>query len=376
MKQEPTPLRRAACLLLAAAALPLAPLAAQETQPPADPPATAEPAPQPQAEAPAPVPTSPVVVETTSPPPAAEAAPEPAAAAPVARRAAPVRSVRRAPAPAPIVAEPVPAPVVVQTAPVAALPAPTTVVTTPAVPVATGPVETIPAAPTTGTDVVTVDDSQPRSAMPIWPWVLLLGLLALGGALLLAGRRRRATLVQDEVYEPEPVVAAPAPIVTPTPAVAERPRLELGMKPRRAGVAGEDARVEFELTVDNRGPVAAEDVRISTWMLASGSSEMERSLIEPRDAADTPPVRIAAGEARTLEAAVALPRAQVEGDAILPVVVADAHYRGPDGREEHTRVSYAVGVPDGEELMHFDVENPSGLHEGVVAQALGEPERA
>ncbi|MEA3032194.1 MAG: hypothetical protein QOH86_210, partial [Sphingomonadales bacterium] len=139
----------------------------------------------------------------------------------------------------------------------------------------------------------------------------------------------------------------------------------------------DDARVEFRLTVDNRGSAPAEDVRVSTWMLASGSTEMERALIEPRaDAADTPPVTIPAGESRTMEAAVALRTSEVEGDALLPVVVADAAWRGPDGAEHHTRRSYAVGVPDGEELAHFDTENPSGLHEGVVAQALGEPEHA
>jgi hypothetical protein len=35
-----------------------------------------------------------------------------------------------------------------------------------------------------------------------------------------------------------------------------------------------------------------------------------------------------------------------------------------------------VGLPDGEELAHFAIHTPSGLHEGVEARALGEPERA
>jgi hypothetical protein len=147
------------------------------------------------------------------------------------------------------------------------------------------------------------------------------------------------------------------------------------MRPVRAGVTGDDARVEFELTVGNSGPVAAEDVRISTWMLAAGSSEAESALIVPRDHADTPAVTIGAGESRTMAASVALPTAEVEGDAVLPVVVADARYRLPDGSEGRTSASFAVGVPDGEELAHFGIENPSGLHEGVVARPLGEVER-
>ena len=58
-----------------------------------------------------------------------------------------------------------------------------------------------------------------------------------------------------------------------------------------------------------------------------------------------------------------------------PVVVADARYRLPDGGEGRTSASFAVGVPDGEELAHFGIDNPSGLHEDVVARPLGEPER-
>ncbi|HEX8224878.1 MAG TPA: hypothetical protein VF605_13750 [Allosphingosinicella sp.] len=207
------------------------------------------------------------------------------------------------------------------------------------------------------------------------PW-LLGGLLLVGALAFFALRRRRRTEVYDDVYEAAPVVApvaAAAPVVAATP--AGRPELELEMRPVRAGVSGEDARVEFELTVGNRGPVAAEDVRISTWMLASGATEAERALVEPHGHADTAPVTIAAGETRTVEASVALSTSEVEGDAVLPVVVADARYRLPDGSEGRTSASFAVGVPDGEELAHFGIDNPSGLHEDVVARPLGEPER-
>jgi hypothetical protein len=370
MKQETPTLRRAAWLL-AAAALPLTPLAAQEVQPPADPPATtAQPtSPPPEVQAP---------VETTSPPPAAESAPAPVASTPRRTTTRSVaRTVTRAPVRVPVAAAAAPTPVLVQTTPPAAVVTTTTTPAVPAAPVAAAPVETLPTTPSTGTDVVPVEQAQPSRSMPIWPW-LLLGLALVAGALLFARRRRAATSVEDNVYEPAAPVAAPvaaAPVAAAAVAPAGRPRLDLALKPRRAGVAGSDARVEFELTVDNRGNAPAEDVRIATWMLAAGASEAERALIEPAERADSPPVTIDAGQTRTMEAAVALPTAGVNGDSILPVVVADARYRLPDGREEHTRVSYAVGVPDGEELMHFDTESPSGLHEGVVAQALGEPER-
>jgi LPXTG-motif cell wall-anchored protein len=380
MKQAPTSFTRAA-MLLAAAALPLAPVAAQEAQPPADPPASTQPAPQPQAQVPA-AQTGPAPVEIAAPPAPADEAPP--AAAPATRRA-PSRTVTRttttvrsAPAPVPVGTAPV---AVVTSTPVLTGPGTTTAVPPP---IAPGAVEVLPAAPSGGTDVVAVETEQQGGGTPVWPWLVLAGLLLLAGGLLFIRRRRPSTtIVEDHAYEerrisdesslaPAPVVAplAAAPLAAAAAIPAGTPRIELSMHPVRAGIAGADARVEFQLTVANRGDAVAEEVRISTWMLASGSSEMERALIEPREAADTPPVTIEPGQSRTLEAAVALPTADLKSGSVLPVVVADAHYRLPDGSQRHTRVSYAVGVPDGEELAHFSVEHPSGLHEGVVAQEL------
>jgi hypothetical protein len=265
--------------------------------------------------------------------------------------------------------------VAVRPAPIAIAPAPLeTFPATEAAPLPPPVAQTPPPEVLPETTTATTAPVQEDNRGSILPW-LLAGLLLVGAFAFFALRRRRADVV-DEVYEPAPVVepvAAVAPVAAAVP--AGRPELELAMRPVRAGVTGDDARVEFELTVDNRGPVAAEDVRISTWMLAAGSSEAEQGLIEPRDPADTPPVTIAAGEARTVEASVALPTSEVEGDAVLPVVVADARYRLPDGSEGRTSASFAVGVPDGEELAHFGIDNPSGLHDDVVARPVGEVER-
>ncbi|MBC7987364.1 MAG: hypothetical protein H7X93_11970, partial [Sphingomonadaceae bacterium] len=41
------------------------------------------------------------------------------------------------------------------------------------------------------------------------------------------------------------------------------------------------------------------------------------------------------------------------GAGALPVVVADARYRLPDGSEGRTAASFAVGVPHGEHLDGF-----------------------
>jgi len=337
--------------------------------------------------------------------------------APAARRTAPAPAA----APAPVVAAPVSA------APLAAAPPP--------VPVAADPVP-LPA-PAADPAPPPAAPAENEGASTLWPW-LLGAALAIGGLLLLARRRRRRTedhhVSHDEpapaaepLHErPVPVAAAAAPMAgaaamsdhrpwadAPEPApVAEaapvsfmpqetvapaapaaaaiaadapaaaagsdersRPWIELLMRPVRAGVGEDAARVEFELGVENTGSAPARDVRISTWMLPAGSStEMERMLIErPPLPAQTEP-ELAPGEATRIETAVALPRAGLR-DAILPVVVADARYRLPDGSEGRTSASFAVGLPDGEELVMFDVDNPSGMHEGVAARLRGEPRR-
>jgi hypothetical protein len=152
-----------------------------------------------------------------------------------------------------------------------------------------------------------------------------------------------------------------------------RPWLDLALEPVRAGVKDDEAVVEFALRVDNHGVAPARDVRVSAFMLQAGASEAERNLIQPKA---MPPVEIAPGETKQVETAVALPTDKVEGDSVLPVVVADARYTLPDGSEGHTSATFAVGVPDGEELAHFAVDNPSGLHDDVVARPLGEMEKA
>ncbi|MGA9582304.1 MAG: hypothetical protein WBR13_10090 [Allosphingosinicella sp.] len=379
MKPHPAPLARAAALLLAAAALPLTPAIAQNTAAPAE---TEVPPPDATISIPPPEATTPVQeTETVSPAPVTEAeAAREAAPAPTrttTRRTTTRTATTRAPAtvvaPAPVAS----APVAVVPVPIETLPPVSTTALPP--PVAqTPPVEVLPEIPPAPA-TTTVETGDSRDSF--LPW-LLGGLLLLGAIAFFALRGRRRTAVLDErTYEPAPaptvVPVAAAPVVTPAETVipAGRPELELAMRPRRAGVSGDDARVEFELTVGNKGPVAAENVRISTWMLAAGSSEAESALIVPRDHADTAPVTIGAGESRVMEASVALPTAEVDGDSVLPVVVADARYRLPDGSEGRTSASFAVGVPDGEALAHFGIENPSGLHEGVVARPLREPER-
>lgn len=395
--------RRAAALLLTAAALSLTPAFAQEAQPPVDEPvADSAPPPVPQpvesapptpAPVPAPVATTPLptpapvpVVEAQQPPPAARATrtarPAPRAVTRAPARAAPVAAPQAAApaAPAPLPAE-------------AAAPAPTAEALPPPV--------TLPETPTAAPPAQTQE-----SGGSILPW-LIAGLLAAGALAFFLLRRRRRAPAEREAYaydEPvrDPVGAAveetpwqPAAAAAPAalaweepphePAVAAAaapveegvPALDLELRPRRAGVTGTEAVVEFELGVANHGSAAARDVRVSTWMFPAGaeqSSEAERALIDRSGDADLHDIGVGGGE--SISRSVTLPTSSVGGDAVLPMVVAEARYRLPDGSEARTSATYAVGVPDGDELAHFAIDNPSGLHDEVVAWELGKTEPA
>jgi hypothetical protein len=404
MKHNLTPHRRAAALLLATAALPFTPLAAQEVPTVnAPPPAAAAPAPPP---APAPAatpvmgPASPVrgaTVEHVAPPSAASAANRATRAAPAPR--APVRAARaaapvRQPAPAPIQAAPAPAPI------------PTTVTAgaTPEVapvPVAVEPAAAAPEAPATA-------PAEPAATgVAPWQWALAAAALALvvfGAMLLVSRRRRRAeeAFFDEAVYEEPAYVepaATPEPALVPIAAAADevsladsdradvdalaassepapnRPWLEFLMRPVRAGTSEDETRVEFELTVGNTGSVPARDVQVSTWMVAAGEgTDMERSLIEPPADANHSEMSIAPGDGARVDGAISLPRDRLRA-SVLPVIVADARYRLPDGSEGRTHASFAVGLPSGEGIAPFAVDLPSGLRDDVEARLHGEPER-
>ena len=421
MKQKLTPHRRAAALLLTAAALPLTPLAAQEVPTVnAPPPVTtiAPPAPAP-AEPPATAPTPMMAPQAAVRGPTVEhqapSGAEPARAAPRAAPAtrAPVRTARAAPPRAAPLrqAAPAPAPAPATAAAPAATASGVTAGATPQVAPASAP-------PATSTIPAASARRPAQTGIPTWQWLLAaaaIAIIAIAAAVAIVRRRRSADdAYYEEAYYEEPAYAAPAepivaaepipvaePIVAAAPVAAaaeevsvtesdradvdalaassepapNRPWLEFLMRPVRAGTSEDEARVEFELTVGNTGSLPARDVRVSTWMVAGGQgTDMERSLIEPPADAAQSEMDIAPGDGARVEGAISVPRGGLHG-AVLPVVVADARYRLPDGSEGRTHASFAVGLSSGDGLAPFDADSPTGIRDDVEARLHGEPER-
>lgn len=161
-----------------------------------------------------------------------------------------------------------------------------------------------------------------------------------------------------------------------------RPQLELAMRPIRAGMSRRGASVGFELTVANAGGVPAKDVRIGAFMLGEHSaqqSEIERMLINPPKDAIIDAETIAPGDGTTLEAMLTMPRDAVDAiagddDGFTPVLVADARYRLPDGREGRTAAAFRIGRSNGgTQLEPIAIQDDPSMYADIEAELVGVP---
>lgn len=161
-----------------------------------------------------------------------------------------------------------------------------------------------------------------------------------------------------------------------------RPQLELAMRPIRAGMSRRGASVGFELTVANAGGAPAEDVRIGAFMLGEHSaqqSEIERMLINPPKDAIIDAETIAPGDGTTLEAMLTMPRDAVDAiagddDGFTPVLVADARYRLPDGREGRTAAAFRIGRSNGgTQLEPIAIQDDPSMYADIEAELVGVP---
>lgn len=398
---------------------------------------TPPPAPQPAPRVIEMAPASPIVQPAPPPGPAPEAAPAPRAEARAATRPTPARQVTRTttttrqttPARA---AAPVAAPATVDQAPAPLAQAPAAPVPTAVTP---APEAAAPVADTTATQTETVRST--GLAWPWLLGGLLLVLAGAATLLLMRRRRSESDYVEEAMYEAPvapragaasieaaPLAAAPvveqrrepvSPVmaaaaaaaaaaipasaqpepaeahveaelteaesedlagITDAPApIANRPWLELGLRPVRAGTSEEEALVDVELTVGNSGDVPARDVQISAFMLTDAEASEMESLLTGH-AADTavPPVTIAPGDGTRVDAHLAVPKGEM-GRMFNPVVVAEARYTLPDGREGRTSAAFRIGRPSAvsEGVGPIGASRPH-MVDDVEAELLGAPE--
>ncbi|MCX8477340.1 MAG: hypothetical protein MT490_16250 [Sphingomonas sp.] len=179
-----------------------------------------------------------------------------------------------------------------------------------------------------------------------------------------------AELTEAESEDLAGITDAPAP-------VANRPWLELGLRPVRAGTSEEEALVDVELTVGNSGDVPARDVQISAFMLTEAeASEMESLLTGHAPDAAVPPVTIAPGDGTRVDAHLAVPKGEM-GRTFNPVVVAEARYTLPDGSEGRTSAAFKIGRPSAvsEGVGPIGASRPH-MVDDVEAELIGAPEHA
>lgn len=162
----------------------------------------------------------------------------------------------------------------------------------------------------------------------------------------------------------------------------DRPQLELAIRPTRAGMSRRGASVGFELTVANAGGAPAQDVRIGAFMLGEHSaqqSEIERMLINSPQDSRIDAETIAPGDGATLEAMLTMPRDRVDAiagdaDGFTPLLVADARYRLPDGREGRTAAAFRIGRSNGGmQLEPIAIQDDASMYVDVEAELVGVP---
>jgi hypothetical protein len=364
--------------LLAAAALPFTPALAQEISTPTvqAPPAAETPAPAPAAAAPAVTFAAPNPVVQNAPPPG----PQPEDLARQAQADAAARQTRRATSEARTSAPARTAAVAAPAATVTRAAAPARESTTPA------PAETPTiAAPVADTAAPAADQTTTTTETTTslnWVWIAVgaVAILAIGALLLFRRRRTEDEVYYDDAVYEEPVAVAPVTAAPVAPlaampahepevaaAVASRPQIELGIRPLRAGSDNGQARVDYEVIVENAGALDARGVTVTSWLLNAESSDAESNMIERQ-------VNVAAGDVTTVEGSATVDNTT---GAFRPIVAADARYTLPDGSEGHIAARFAVGVDGGEPgRITPIVLDRDELREDLGARLEGEVERA
>ena len=184
---------------------------------------------------------------------------------------------------------------------------------------------------------------------------------------------------------PEPLAAAPLPAeIAPAPVesqpvarqeVSTRARLDIELKPKRAGTNLLSAAVEYQILVTNAGDAPARLVTTDVRILTAGVEQdaiLQALFSAPIEKPVTAPFDVAPGETATLDGMAMMPRdalnvMTVEGRALfVPVLAINLRYEW-EGGSGQTATSYVIGINRGEgaKLAPFRLDGASRMRDDV-----------
>ena len=150
---------------------------------------------------------------------------------------------------------------------------------------------------------------------------------------LMMRRRRRA---RSEWVDEAPVVPSANVRGGDALTLDQRPWIRLSVQPSGYSLNDGVSTVEYELIVENEGKLAANDVRVSSFLIGARSSSLSDAIANGQ--AQTHHINVASGQSVTLYGKVMVP------DGSDPKIVADARYLLPDGSDGHLAARFVIDM--------------------------------
>ncbi len=206
----------------------------------------------------------------------------------------------------------------------------------------------------------------PEQKLPLWPWLLLAGVVGGAAAMLLLRRRRSHEAYAggpevDAYVAPEPA-PAPRPVPTPPPKAAPaakpvgvvstrlRPWIEIAFAPLGCTVDEDRLTLEFEIQLTNSGSAAARDIVVEASMFNAGPTQerdigafFARPLGQGENIQAIPPLQHV-----NIRTSLVAPRQNIQvfelggHQVFVPLVAFNAIFRLGSGTGQ-TSVAYLVG---------------------------------
>ena len=263
-------------------------------------------------------------------------------------------------------------------------------------PPVSGLASTSPTTATSTLDQAADPELAPEHNSPLWPWLLAAMVLGAGGAFLFWRNRHREVFAGgprvDEFVAPQPQPRAPSPQPVPVPKPAPapepapsgivstrlRPWIDLTFEPRRCVVEDERVTFEFDLSMLNSGSAPARDVLIEASTFNAGPTqdqEIEAFFSNPvgegERIATIPPLK-----SFNLRTQVSVERSQVRvleaggRHVFVPLMAFNAVYRWGGG-EGQTSEAFLLGRDtQGERMAPFRLDLGARVFRGVGKRAL------